>query len=184
MEITTDISLKGKTWENILGKLKGTFFDSYWQVYALCASIGIMQDKQKENEVSEDEPKTIPRNVLIHHENSALLDFMFQTAILTTTCIEMDEDRRLELAFGKEKNDFKRLDFLTKFANYGAHVINKEIETADTENEMMGALMTFLNATYLQETKMLTEDLEEYEEDDTHDVQDEEILEEYEVDSY
>ena len=183
MEITTDVLLKGENWKNIC-KLKGIIFETYWQIYALCASIGIMCDKQKESEVTEEEPNNIPRSVLVHHENMALLDFMFQTAILTTTCVEIDEDTRLDLAFGKEKNNFKRLDFITKFANYGAYKINKELEKADTENEMMEAIMTFLNATYLQETKILTEDLEEYEEDDTHDVQDEEILEEYEVDSY
>lgn len=150
MEITTDVTLKGKIWADLIDNLKGVVFDSQWQIYALCASIGIMLDEQKEPEgASEEEPRYIPRSVLLHPENVALLDFLFQTAILTTRWVAFDEDKRLDLAFGSEKSDFNKLAFITRFANYGAIKIKDSIEGIDNINAILESLMVYLNELYM-----------------------------------
>lgn len=147
MEITTDVLLKGKTWENLLEKTQGKFFETYWQVYALCISIGIIKDQTLEFE-SDGENKYIPRNILIRSENNSLLELMFQSAILTSKSIDFDEDTRLNLAFGEEKDSFNRMAFLTSFANYGAQELLKQLSDADNDIETMQNIAVYLNNTY------------------------------------
>lgn len=40
MELTTDAILKGPIWHDTLEKLVGTVFETQWEVYALCITIG------------------------------------------------------------------------------------------------------------------------------------------------
>ena len=46
MELTADASLKGPIWSETLDKLTGKIFDTFWDTYALCISIGMMYDQQ------------------------------------------------------------------------------------------------------------------------------------------
>ena len=153
MELTTDAILKGPIWHDTLEKLVGTVFETQWVVYALCITIGMMYDSQIDTEAMvpagyEIDPHTVGRNVLGKGQNKSLLEFMFQSALVTTKHLDLDEDARLELAFDdKKKPDFNPVGFLTKFANFGITKIAEVI--ADTEDvETLEALMTFLNSTY------------------------------------
>lgn len=148
MDITTDVILRGQYWEEAISKMKDNIFDSQWKIYALCISIGIIYDAQIEVDSPNDQDKYIPRTVLNHPENSALLDFMFQTAILTSKNVNLSEDDRLYLAFSNEKTDFPKMHFLTKFANYGVKVLCEQISECETDVEIMEVLMTYLNGIY------------------------------------
>ncbi len=153
LNLTADIHLLGPIWADTIDNLKGTFFESNWDIYALCVSIGMMYDQQIESEAMvpegyNTEPRYIPRNMLGHPQNISLLEFMLQTALVTTKHIDMDEDDRLQLAFDKtKKGDFKPIPFLTKYANFGVTKIHELISDSD-DIETMEALMTFLNSTY------------------------------------
>lgn len=50
MELKTDAILKGPIWADTLERLVGTVFKTYWDVYALSISIGIMYDCQIESD--------------------------------------------------------------------------------------------------------------------------------------
>ena len=113
-------------------------------LYILAMTIGVMYDQRIEKP-SEDneEPKSVPRNVLRNNDNGKL-DFIFQAAILSTTTEHLTEEERLELAFG-EKTEFKKVDFLTQFANFG---ITKLVELiGDTPIESMENIKNFLVST-------------------------------------
>ncbi len=153
LSLTSDVYLKGPIWAETIDALKGTFFESNWDIFSLCISIGIMYDQQIESDVMvpegyDAEPRYIPRTMLGHAQNTALLDFMLQTALVTTKLLNLNEDERLQLAFDKNKNiEFKPLMFLTKFANFGVTKIHSLISDID-DIETMESLMTFLNTTY------------------------------------
>lgn len=147
-EAKSDVALKGQLWIDYIEKLRGKIFENQWQLYALCISIGIMYDEQVEFEQLENQNTSVPRLMLNRMENRNLLDYMLQTAVLTTKNLELDEKTRLVLAFGDEKDkdpNFNEYSFLTKFANYGLKVIDDEIGGYTNDIEMMEALMTFLN---------------------------------------
>ena len=113
-------------------------------LYILALTIGVMYDQRIEKP-SEDneEPKSVPRNVIRNNDNGKL-DFIFQAAILSTTTEHLTEEERLELAFG-EKAEFKKVDFLTQFANFG---ITKLVELiGDTPIESMENIKNFLVST-------------------------------------
>lgn len=113
-------------------------------LYILALTIGVMYDQRIEKP-SEDneEPKSVPRNVIRNNDNGKL-DFIFQAAILSTTTEHLTEEERLELAFG-EKTEFKKVDFLTQFANFG---ITKLVELiGDTPIESMENIKNFLVST-------------------------------------
>lgn len=165
MELTTDASLRGPIWAETLDKLRGTVFETYWDVYALCISIGMMYDCQIESDAMvpagyEAEPRSVPRNMLGHAQNKALLEFMLQTALVTTKHLDMTEEERLELAFGSDKKlEFNPVAFLTKYANYGVTKLNEVI--SDSEDvELLEQLMTFLNATYEAGAGVLDDDVD------------------------
>lgn len=146
MEITTDISLKGTAWNKAIGKLGGIFKTRpNYMIYMLSLSIGIMYDKREDKlpVVEGEETRNVPRNVINNNDNGKL-DFMFQAAILSTTTEQLTEEERLELAFG-EKTDFKKIEFLTQFANFGVTKLAELIE--DTEIESMENIKNFLIST-------------------------------------
>ena len=148
-EARSDIPLKGQLWIDYIEKFRGSFFETQWALFALCISIGIMYDKQLEFEALDNQNTSVPRSILNKMENRNLLEYMFQTAILTTKNVELDEKTRLSLAFGDEKdNDFNEYLFLTKFANYGLKVIDEQIGDCSNDIEIMEILMSFLNNTY------------------------------------
>ena len=165
MELTTDASLKGPIWAETLDKLRGTVFETYWDVYALCISIGMMYDCQIESDAMvpagyDAEPRSVPRNMLGHAQNKALLEFMLQTALVTTKHLDLVEEERLELAFGSDKKlDFNPVAFLTKYANYGVTKINEVISDAE-DVELLEQLMTFLNSTYEAGVGVLDDDVD------------------------
>lgn len=146
MELTTDISLRGTAWNTAIEEL-GEIFKTRtnYMVYMLSLSIGIMYDKREEKLPLEEgeEVKSVPRNV-VRNNDSGKLDFMFQAAILSTTTEDFTEEVRLDLAFG-DKTDFKKVEFLTQFANFG---VTKLVELiADTSIESMENIKNFLVST-------------------------------------
>ena len=153
MQLTIDVQLEGPIWQRAVDELVGKFFKTNWDLYALSISIGMMYDKQIPSKDMipdgyEMEPKYIPRNMLGHAQNASLLDFMFQSALLTTKNLDYSEDQRLELAFNQgTQPDFNPLHFLTSFANYGVTEVAKLI-SEDGDLETMESLMTFLNELY------------------------------------
>ncbi len=146
MEITTDISLRGTAWNTAIENLSDIFKTRpNYMIYMLSLSIGIMYDKREEKLPIEEgeEIRSVPRNVIRNNDNGKL-DFMFQAAILSTTTEQFSEEERLDLAFG-EKTDFKKLDFLTQFANFG---VTKLIEyIGDTPIESMENIKNFFALT-------------------------------------
>lgn len=146
MEITTDISLRGTAWNTAIENLSDIFKTRpNYMIYMLSLSIGIMYDKREEKLPIEEgeEIRSVPRNVIRNNDNGKL-DFMFQAAILSTTTEQFSEKDRLELAFG-EKTDFKKIEFLTQFANFG---VTKLIEyIGDTPIESMENIKNFFALT-------------------------------------
>ena len=146
MEITTDISLRGTAWNIAIENLSDIFKTRpNYMIYMLSLSIGIMYDKREEKLPIEEgeEIRSVPRNVIRNNDNGKL-DFMFQAAILSTTTEQFSEEERLDLAFG-EKTDFKKIDFLTQFANFG---VTKLIEyIGDTPIESMENIKNFFALT-------------------------------------
>ena len=168
MILTTDAILKGPIWAEVLERLVGPVFKTYWDVYALSISIGMMHDRQIEAEKMvpdgyDAEPRSVPRTVLGHPHNKALLEFMLQAAMVTTKHLELTEDERLGIAFDAEqKPSFNPIVFLTKYANYGVTQIKDAIEDADGV-ELLVALMSLLNGTYEAGFTVMGEELTEEE---------------------
>lgn len=145
MEITTDVYLRGTAWNRAIDELSSIFKTrTHYMLYILSLTIGIMYDQRIEKPVEENEEvKSVPRNVIRNNDNGKL-DFMFQAAILSTTTENFSEEERLDLAFG-EKTEFKRIDFLTQFANFG---VTKLVELiGDTPLESMENIKNFLFST-------------------------------------
>lgn len=145
MEITTDVYLRGTAWNRAIDGLSSIFKTrTHYMLYILSLTIGIMYDQRIEKPVEENEEvKSVPRNVIRNNDNGKL-DFMFQAAILSTTTESFSEEERLDLAFG-EKTEFKRIDFLTQFANFG---VTKLVELiGDTPLESMENIKNFLFST-------------------------------------
>lgn len=141
MEITTDIALRGDAWNMAIDALAPLFKPrAQYSIYMLSLSIGIMYDRRLTSD--EDYHHSVPRNV-IQNNDGGKLDFMFQTAILSTTTEHFTEDQRLELAFG-ENTTFKKIDFLTQFANFGVTKLIEQIGT--TPLESMENIKNFLSA--------------------------------------
>ena len=178
LELKSDISLNGSVWSNVIDKYVKTFFGTQWGVFKLSLAIGILYDKQMDDSTiakgSEDKGHSIPRNMFIR--NAKEMEFFFETAILTSSCIELDEKDRLYLAFSdditaeemddedideiyngvsKEAITFDRFKFLKQFANYGATKLEECI--SKNLDETMENLMNFLNSSYLGETPELIE---------------------------
>ena len=145
MEITTDVYLRGTAWNRAIDELSSIFKTrTHYMLYILSLTIGIMYDQRIEKPVEENEEvKSVPRNVIRNNDNGKL-DCMFQAAILSTTTENFSEEERLDLAFG-EKTEFKRIDFLTQFANFG---VTKLVELiGDTPLESMENIKNFLFST-------------------------------------
>lgn len=145
MEITTDVLLRGTEWGRAISSL-GEIFKTRtnYSIYMLCVAIGIMYDKRIEKpEENNEEPRTVPRNVLQNNDNGKL-DFIFQAAILSTKTEDFSEEERLNLAFG-EKSDFNRMAFITQFANFGVTKLTELIGASTIES--MENIKNFFSST-------------------------------------
>lgn len=153
MQITADVTLKGPVWAEMLDLLVTEYIPTYMDLYALSISIGMMYDGQTETDAMlpagyKENPRSIPRNVLIQNKNKSLLEFMLQAAIITTKHVEFTEQERLEIAFSEKSIDkFSPIQFLTKYANYGIVKIKEAIGDAQ-DVELMQKMMSFLDDIY------------------------------------
>ena len=142
MEITTDVALRGAAWDQAIDALAPLFKPrSQYSIFMLSLSIGIMYDRRIVSD--EDYRHSVPRNVIQNNDNGKL-DFMFQSAILSTITESFTEDQRLELAFG-DKIEFKKIEFLTQFANFGVTKLVEHIGSSPLES--MENIKNFLATT-------------------------------------
>ncbi|SDA76909.1 hypothetical protein SAMN02910368_02599 [Lachnospiraceae bacterium G11] len=143
MEVTSDILLKGTAWNTAITRLSSVFSTrTNYSLFMLCLAIGIMYDQRIDSPSEQgEEPKFVPRNVIVNNDNGQL-DFFFQAAILSTTTEPITEERKLDLAFGddkervgsKAKEDFSKIAFLTSFANFGVTKLVELIGNTDLES--------------------------------------------------
>ncbi|MCL2598595.1 MAG: hypothetical protein FWD76_01615 [Firmicutes bacterium] len=146
MYISADILLRGDIWNETLKSLD-PLFSTHFEMFCLAASIGIHCDKQIQSLDTKqygDDHKSIPRSIL--HNNKSFLDKMFQAAVLTSSCIDLDEDTRIQWAFDSQnqhnatKSDksksFNPLTFLLHFANYGIG----ELSNAITKDDLLDTM--------------------------------------------
>lgn len=142
MELTTDVSLRGTAWNRAIDTLASIFKTrTNYSLYMLALTIGVMYDRRVEKpEENGEDIRNVPRNVLQNNDNGKL-DFIFQAAILSTTTEQFSEEERLDLAFG-EKTEFKKLEFLTQFANFGVVKLVELI--GDSTVETMDNIKNFL----------------------------------------
>lgn len=142
MELTTDVSLRGTVWNRAIDTLAPIFKTrTNYSLYMLALTIGVMYDRRIEKpEENGEDIRNVPRNVLQNNDNGKL-DFIFQAAILSTTTEQFSEEERLDLAFG-EKTEFKKLEFLTQFANFGVVKLVELI--GDSTIETMDNIKNFL----------------------------------------
>ena len=174
MELRSDIVLKGEEWAMLNNRLVGTFFDTQWGLFKTCLSIGILYDSHSEDVKIEgtDGGVNIPRGMF--NREASVMEFYFQSAVLTTRTISLNEKDRVYLAFasdissddmeGEDYNlltkgvtdeaiNFNKIAFLKKFANYGAIKLAKCVSSND--NETMEQIMEFLLDSYRGETEEL-----------------------------
>ena len=153
MQITADVTLKGPVWAEMTDLLVTEYIPTNMDLYALSISIGMMYDGQIETDEMvpsgyKENPRSIPRNVLIQSKNKSLLEFMLQAAIITSKHVEFTEQERLELAFSEKPIEkFSPIQFLTKYANYGIVKIKEALSDAD-DVELMQKMMSFLDSIY------------------------------------
>lgn len=142
MEITSDIKLKGNEWAKVIECYKDIFQTrTHYQLFILCVAIGIMYDQRIANPICDaDEEKLVPRNVLQNNDNG-ILDYMFQAAVLTTKTMQIEEEERLQHAFG-DNVEINKISFLLEFSNYGAHILTRHIGSSVLET--MDNLKDFL----------------------------------------
>lgn len=167
MVLTTDVLLKGQIWAETIDNLAPLFKRPNYDIFMLCTAIGIMYDQRIESfEEIEESPRNVPRNVMQNNDEGRL-DFWFQAAILTTKTMEITEEDRLELAFGSKNEElnsqsnkkakkeleidvspvvanFRKMDFLTQFANFGVTILHEQI--GDTLIESMENIKNFLTS--------------------------------------
>jgi len=148
MEFRSDIVLKGAAWDQIIKKFNKIFSTrTKFSIYLLSLAIGIMYDQriEKLEESEESDTYNVPRTVLIKQNMDGRIDFMFQAAILTSQTVDFNEDKRLELAFGDNNDSYKKMEFLTEFANFGATKLAEKVGNSDLES--MENIKNFLVST-------------------------------------
>lgn len=152
MEITSDVILKGSDWRKALDTLAPFFpqaLQPNYSIYVISMSIGIMYDKQaesagEENDLDKESRASVPRTVL--HPHNTDLDFLFQSAILASSLVSYNEEQRMDLAFNPScEIKINRLEFLTKFANFGVSKLLEQI--SDEPTDTMERIKRFLAST-------------------------------------
>ena len=175
MEITGDIILKGSNWRKALTAFASFFPQSSqpnYSIYAISLAIGIMYDKQldiagEETDADKETRPSVPRTVL--HPHNTDLDFLFQTAILTSKLVDFNETDRMQLAFNPKCDiKFNKFEFLTKFANFGVGRLIEEasddpIETMENVKKFIASTVEGYNydINAIDENSLDIEDLEE-----------------------
>lgn len=137
MIITRDIYMYGEDWVETIDKLlefKIFTHQPHFQIYSLSAAIGIFYDMQidiNDKKMS----KSVPR--LVVSNNQEYLKEIISTAILSSKKIPADlseDEVRIKLSFDDEyRQDFDRIDFLTKFANFGITKLKELLGSSDLE---------------------------------------------------
>ena len=163
MVISSDVQLKGTEWNKALTSLETIFRTrTNYSIFLLSATIGVMYDKQiitpKENG---EDVSYVPRTVL--HNHSEDLDFLFQTAIITTKTEDFSEETRLLLAFGDDKeNDFEKMKFLVKFANFGVTKLNERLgnNTLETMENIKDFLASTMEGTNFEINSLSDEEID------------------------
>lgn len=146
MEIRSDIPLRGSVWDNAITSYNGIFEPrTQYMLFMLSLAVGIMYDQRIATPEGSEEfnSRSIARNIINTHDHGKL-DFYFQAAILSTSTENLSEEQRLQLAFG-EDTDYKRIDLLIEFANFGVTKLMEKV--GGTPIETMENLMNFLIAT-------------------------------------
>lgn len=148
MDFRSDVVLRGDAWDKAINDLGNIFSTrTNFSIYLLAMSIGIMYDKRidKLEDSETGEPHNVPRTVLNNQNTDGRIDFMFQAAILTSQTVDFDEEKRLEIAFGDNSDTFKKMEFLTEFANFGVTKLVEKI--GDSDLESMENIKNFLVST-------------------------------------
>ena len=145
MVIASDIILKGEIWKQAADGFSSFFKQrTHYDIFLISTAIGVVYDRQEEaTDDGSDLDISIPRNVF--NNRSEPFDKLVQTALLTSNTIDMTDEERLKLAFSGEKDDFDRLGFLMKFANYGIQKLSSLKGIDDTET--MENIKTFVIGT-------------------------------------
>ena len=78
MELKSDIVIKGSTWYKVNQGLVKRVFDTQWGLFKICLSIGILYDKQLEEDRSNDavDGINIPRTMFNRYAGE--MQFFFQ----------------------------------------------------------------------------------------------------------
>ena len=140
MEIKSDIICKGAAWYKV-GKGYGynenpKFFDTFWASFKLCMAIGILYDRQldDESDYEEEEKMTLPRTMFNRHGEE--MKFFFQSAILTSNCIDLSEKDRLFLAFSEDvsEDELEEIEAIKNNGEYHYQKVSSHIDDEDMQN--------------------------------------------------
>ena len=129
--INSEIVLRGPEWTTLLDAMAGKIFKTYYQIFVLCAAIGIFEDK-KEKISNQEFIRTIPISV-VYNDNNKSLDYLFKVAVITTKHLDSSPEKRLAIAFDENNKDISRVNFLVEFGNAGMRELLKTISKNDLE---------------------------------------------------
>lgn len=178
MELKSNLICKGKIWYELNKILVNDkqIFETFWQVFKISLAIGILYDKQEidlENYEPDDKVE-LPRQMF--NREISQMDMFFQSAILTSNCINFNEKDRLYLAFSANLSDdevtkeereelkkgvsqdafeFNQIAFLKQFANYGSRKIYSLL--SENDGELLSNFMEFFDDSYKGITPELVE---------------------------
>ena len=168
MIISGDILLRHSLWNEAEEKLcNGFIFARLVDLFIVACSIGIKEDKIIENDLSDDDRiKSIGRNTyLVKNEDlTAIINFMFQNAVLNSKHINFDDKTRLRIAFDpdfpeeKTKINLSPTGFLVKFATYGL----KQLLDLYNQNDLtyISNLKDFLDSKTIPDYSSIIEEIE------------------------
>lgn len=129
MQLNSDFFLYHPLWEKADTDLVHSLglYKRLIDVFVIACAIGIQEDKiipAKDIEEPLENEKTIGRNTYqsaINADLGDILHFMLQNAIINTSHLDWDSDKRLEAALNPNYvvEKFRPTEFLISFANYG-----------------------------------------------------------------
>lgn len=136
-KVSRDLILQGKEWTDVIDRTvanqnKGNIFPYNYHLFFLATSIGINAGRIIDSFEPYEDQRSIPRTA--QSNNAELINYLFETAILSTDCLNMSDNEKLKFVYGNEDfNISDKLDVLLKFANYGLTVIKECISDIDEE---------------------------------------------------
>lgn len=148
--ISSDIVFKGDKWQAIENKLEPFLpkeTQPHFVIFKLCVAMGIMYDQQSEVVNDGDFVFNVPRTIMQREISD--LDFLFQSAVVSSKLINYSIEDRLDLAFNTEsKIEFDKIGFLKKFASFGIDKWLGIINSVTTSNttELMDKINTFVES--------------------------------------